>query len=308
MQPPLSRHRIFNLLNIVVALSFAGALFYAWTALASQQSLASESAQESRTNTPDSENKPHDEAAEFAERNSNDSLSISWTPKVSPTRTSLLASSSARSSSTPTHSGTAGHKYEPEYYMQYKSPDVEPKKSGASRTCLPTDLSPSSGLVNGKWTLSGLVGGELSRNESNFPQFQYSSNGCEIRRVGVEEARSCLRNKHIVLLGDSLTRQLFGSLIIFLETGKPGLRYKDKHDPAMPGWLESAQDSSEAALGCGSSFLRCDGNGPFFNKPENGEESNRYYINPKHNLKVTFLGYYAAGCGREPVRLRAWPS
>lgn len=213
-------------------------------------------------------------------------LSVLWTPAVAPALQSDATAPIITS-------------------QDYSRPEriyFEPEKPSATGRCLRSDLS---SLANGSWTFSGLSAADISLNESSIRQFRYRSNGCEIRRVGVDEARSCMRDKHIVFLGDSLLRQQFSSLIIFLETGAPAVRFIN----ATPGIV--VQDAEPALLfpplsthrsGCGTSFLRCDGPGPFFDPSRNGEECNRYYFNPKHNLNVSLLGYYAAGCGRQPVR------
>ena len=124
----------------------------------------------------------------------------------------------------------------------------------------------------------------------------------DFRRIEVEAARQCLRNKHIVLIGDSHTRFQFDALIVFLETGKhqsPLLRSFGNRLSLMMPPLDAAGQSAVMR----QEFYMA------YNYP-NGTYKNgthacqKYYHNPALGLTVSLLGLYGFSYGHGPV---GWP-
>lgn len=78
-----------------------------------------------------------------------------------------------------------------------------------------------------------LSGGAFLSHESGSPTWQYRIDGsreltlesCDLHRYTWQEARQCLAGEHIFMVGDSLTRYWYMSLVYFLERGEHPPRF-----------------------------------------------------------------------------------
>ncbi len=123
------------------------------------------------------------------------------------------------------------------------------------------------------------------------------------RRVEVEKARHCLKDKHIVFIGDSHTRFQFDALVVFLETGKhqsPISRsFGNRLSPDMPP-LNAAGQSSVIRQEFHIAY-----NYPNGTYKSGTHACQKYYHNSALGLTVSLLGLSGYSYGHSPV---GWPA
>lgn len=74
------------------------------------------------------------------------------------------------------------------------------------------------GMSNATW--EPMVS-ENWNDTSKAPIFKLHFPSCSLDYLeDVEQSRTCLRNRHVVLIGDSLTRYMYLNLVNYLETGE----------------------------------------------------------------------------------------
>lgn len=117
-----------------------------------------------------------------------------------------------------------------------------------------------------------------------------------LRRFAADEVRGCLHNKHLLFIGDSVTRHQFESLIVLLETNSPAKGVSSNPTPHSALFRNSTNYN-----GCGER-MRCETNRNANNHTALME--NRYYFHPRHNITITMLGLYAYAFGHAPVGWR----
>lgn len=153
-----------------------------------------------------------------------------------------------------------------------------PSPSPPSHSCLQYSgwgPNTTSGLDNGYWYYS-----KPNVSEPDcVREFRVDNGACSVHRFTHAEAISCLAGKHIVYIGDSLSRYLFQALYVWLESGSP----PDPLNAIEPHQTNAWIMEHHGFGGCGGS-LRCD---------RVGEKTldNMYYYNAEHNLNVTYVGY-----------------
>ena len=170
---------------------------------------------------------------------------------------------------------------------------MPPKFPDAPRSrCLPFDAY-SASLETGNWSL-------YTYNGQPRRSFDVTSRSCSrgLLRYNVSQVERCLANKHVLMVGDSVTRHQMEALTVLLETGQyvhPVMRAA-RVAPMTDGIMKEPQD--DRSFGCGD-VIRCD-----FNKDTQQTEYyriNLYYHNARHNINVTHLGLYKFGRGRTPT-------
>jgi hypothetical protein len=122
---------------------------------------------------------------------------------------------------------------------------------------------------------------------------------CGLHRFTGHEARECLRGKHVVFIGDSLTRHQMEALTILLETGHRG-------EPVTGDATPHAEDFPKATNynGCGTGPLRCDVEARRIRGDVDGIVKNRYYHNTQTKTNLTAFGLYKYAAGHFPVGWR----
>ncbi|KAJ1469795.1 hypothetical protein T484DRAFT_1918684 [Baffinella frigidus] len=117
--------------------------------------------------------------------------------------------------------------------------------------------------------------------------------GCILRRFGREEARACLRNQHLLFVGDSVTRYQYMSLASLLHRAPPEGSGNTPSNVCMPGlawgsWKEFHIESSKSFEG----RELCDcfrPEGAWDPSLERRTEENRFLFIPEANASVSFL-------------------
>uniref|UniRef100_A0A6U4JN35 SGNH domain-containing protein n=2 Tax=Hemiselmis andersenii TaxID=464988 RepID=A0A6U4JN35_HEMAN len=137
---------------------------------------------------------------------------------------------------------------------------------------------------------------------------RYHLKGCKLHRYTQEEARQCLKDRHFLFIGDSLTRYQYMSLVMFLEDHWPDdTGEKEGFNPCREAWGQGGwkvfyQTSSKLLKGkeiC--DCFRLDG--PMSRNTQNTLVENRYFHLAAHNLSVTYLQLF----GVLPMRGH-WPT
>mmetsp|Transcript_25247 Transcript_25247/g.39624 ORF Transcript_25247/g.39624 Transcript_25247/m.39624 type:complete len:378 (+) Transcript_25247:1704-2837(+) len=126
--------------------------------------------------------------------------------------------------------------------------------------------------------------------------YTYHLRSCQLRRFTTADARECLRNKHVLIIGDSVSRYQYMSLASFLHSGFPeasGNHEKGANNVCMPGnvwgsWKRFYLRSSAHFEG----RELCDcfrPEGPWNPDFEKRTEENRFLSLPEHNLSLSYL-------------------
>lgn len=117
--------------------------------------------------------------------------------------------------------------------------------------------------------------------------------GCKLSDVDGAYARRCLRGKHIVLMGDSLTRYQYIHLVTMLSNVDNGgwgafsaSANQSINEKSWDGW-EAFYAGSNARMG---GLEICDCYRPKGDHGPGGVE-NRYFFDPVHNIRVTFIAF-----------------
>ena len=166
------------------------------------------------------------------------------------------------------------------------------RKAQDNQGCLPFDPYAAS-LDAGHWQFSNPA--NISQPSSLHAFALRDDRGCDLRRYTAKEARVRLAGKHILFVGDSVTRHQFEALVIWLETGEYAEPYRRDPRPYTT-LLDDPGDRS--SIGCGT-IMRCE-----FHKNMTHREwfrLNLYYHNREHDFNVTALGVYKYGLGHCPV-------
>jgi hypothetical protein len=74
---------------------------------------------------------------------------------------------------------------------------------------------------------------QKSTNESKKHHYEFALHDCELQRFTHKEAKQCLASRHIILIGDSIVRLQYLSLIYFLIHGE----YPDPYGKDLPGGI-----------------------------------------------------------------------
>jgi hypothetical protein len=142
-------------------------------------------------------------------------------------------------------------------------------------------------------------------HSTKFWRRYYAHNGeCGIKRFHHADTVSCLRNKHVLFVGDSLTRYQYLSLVLFLEFGRwPEQMGGNRSHPGLlwEGEFGSWTDYTVATNVVFNRRERCDcykGEGP---KERSKTITNRDYFNPDLNINVTFIGWFEQLQGHFPL-------
>lgn len=139
-------------------------------------------------------------------------------------------------------------------------------------------------MHHGKWTFSS----NNVQNATTIRAFHGSDAThpqCVLTPISAEEARQCLTDRHIVFIGDSITRYQGQSLMAFLHTGvwpPPHLK--------MP----VSRFSPELECGTPGIPLRCD-----HWRHDDRIIDNLYYS--EAGVNITVLGYYDVARGHAPI-------
>jgi hypothetical protein len=172
-------------------------------------------------------------------------------------------------------------------------------RSTQSRACLPFDDKKAT-LDAGfcQWTFS-LPDKITDRNCTHIYDIvrSDSDNGevCRLRRFEASEARTCLAGKHVVFIGDSVSRHQFESLIIWLQTGKHAEPQRRNPTP----FLHEFSNQAANANGCGQYSVRCDYDR--YHDDTSRKVDNRYFRYADLDINVTAFGLYAFAYGHSPV-------
>jgi GDSL/SGNH-like Acyl-Esterase family found in Pmr5 and Cas1p len=163
--------------------------------------------------------------------------------------------------------------------------------------CLPFDDKKAT-LDTGFWTFS-MPGKITDRNCTHtydvVQNVSSDSEGCSLHRFEASEARSCLSGKHVVFIGDSVSRHQFESLIIWLQTGKHAVPQRRNPTPFLHEFAVGTGNSN----GCGQYSVRCD-----YDRVETDltlKVDNRYFRLADFDINVTAFGLYAFAYGHSPV-------
>jgi len=133
--------------------------------------------------------------------------------------------------------------------------------------------------------------GVWNRNETNG-NWHFNLKSCKLHRYTAREARKCLQKRHLVLVGDSIVRLQYLSLMFFLHYGV----YPDRSgnstlgvpnialEHPMKSWKELYHDLSKLYF---NNTEVCDCFRTDLLSPRLYE--NRYYFDRRRNIRVTFF-------------------
>jgi GDSL/SGNH-like Acyl-Esterase family found in Pmr5 and Cas1p len=169
----------------------------------------------------------------------------------------------------------------------------------SGRPCLPFDQTKAT-LDSGFWTFS------LPHNISSplcSHHYHVASNdssaaaedGCKLRRFTAEGGRKCLSGKHVVFIGDSVSRHQFESLVIWMETGEHANPISHNPTPHSAAFSKQARNAN----GCGHPRVRCDYDDG--RKNSTVKTDNRYYFNPEFNFNLSMFSVFSTSNGHSPV-------
>lgn len=133
--------------------------------------------------------------------------------------------------------------------------------------------------------------------------FQLQQPFCPLRRFTLDDAYKCLAHKHIVMIGDSLTRHQYTALVLWLALQEETLPFvQDTMDAPNPTPTSSRLPPGADVTGCGT-VTKCDiwprGSPEWADKKKH--LSNFYYYNKQHDFNITVFGYYTSTMGHTPV-------
>lgn len=157
------------------------------------------------------------------------------------------------------------------------------------------------GTERGRWN------GQISADGNDGTRLRYDLQHCQLKRFTASEARQCLRGKHLVLVGDSLMRYQYLSLVHFLHLGEyppSGVPESKADEPniCMEGdyWRLSDEWKEKFGISTGGwpAFMiatsqlfegteRCDCYRDVF--PFNTTVENRYFRNSDYNVSVSYF-------------------
>ncbi|KAM3569655.1 hypothetical protein VYU27_008259 [Nannochloropsis oceanica] len=114
---------------------------------------------------------------------------------------------------------------------------------------------------------------------------------------GMEGVYTCMKGKHVVFVGDSVTRYQYLSLVSFLETGTWEEEEEEKSITFKGEWgsWNEYYNLSTSSLN-GNEVCDCYREG---SRPPYVE--NRYYTNEEKDLRVTFIGWFGDLAPRLPL-------
>jgi hypothetical protein len=167
-----------------------------------------------------------------------------------------------------------------------------------NRTNIPVCSSPDvfafkeATLHSGVWKLSS----DDIRSPSCRRSFEAADPNeprCELQRINSQQARECLSGKHIVLIGDSLTRYQYESLSVLIA-------YGENPDPTGHNMNHPANRWMRTKGGCTpyDGNVRCDR----YRDPNRLYETlhdNKYLS--IHGMNLTLLGLYNVARGHAPM-------
>ena len=107
----------------------------------------------------------------------------------------------------------------------------------------------------------------------------------------MDDAKRCLRGKHALFFGDSLTRHQFEALVIWLHTGTRAIPTGTDPRPRTP-LLSVGHKTVHDAYGC-DKIMRCE-----VVPGDRDLRLNMYYHDAEYDFNVTMLGvYYVSNAG-----------
>jgi hypothetical protein len=116
---------------------------------------------------------------------------------------------------------------------------------------------------------------------------------CELLRVNAQQARECLNGKHIVLIGDSLTRYQYESLSVLIAYGEnPDPTGRNPNHPANR-WMRTAGGCTPY-----DGNVRCDRFRDPFRLYETLHDNKYLSV---HGVNITLLGLYNVARGHAPM-------
>jgi hypothetical protein len=117
---------------------------------------------------------------------------------------------------------------------------------------------------------------------------------CTFQRVSADQARECLHGKHIVLIGDSITRYMFDSLSVFVAYGEnPDPTSFHPWDHPVSLWAEE-----HGCRALKTHIVRCD-RFRWQKKLLSTLVDNRYLH--VHGMNLSLFGYYNVARGHAPI-------
>lgn len=148
--------------------------------------------------------------------------------------------------------------------------------------------------------LVGIFGSFIIRVAHTFPvcdtyswnktgpveQWHFSGQGCQVN-ISQRHHRllSCLQNRTMLFIGDSLTRYQYLSLVYFIATGRwVSGKPMNENERQWSGWSDFLMGTS-IRLGC-VEYCDCYSNHA---DPELGHRENRFYTNCDLNIKIGFV-------------------